>query len=107
MIREYCSRGIFDIVSIGTDKAFDAVESEIKYEPYNITLTTCDANRHVEYVERMIRFVKEQIRTVRIAMPYKTIPKRMTIEMVHRVIILMVHCLGKVAFTVSYLLGKL
>ena len=37
----------------------------------------------------MIRFVKERIRVVRVAMPYKTIPKRFTIEMVHCVIILM------------------
>ena len=37
----------------------------------------------------MIRFAKEQIRTVRVTMPYKTIPKRMMIEMVHRIIILM------------------
>ena len=89
MIREYRARGVFDVVSIGADKAFDAVEYEIKDEPYNVTLTTCDADRHVEFVERMIRFMKERIRTVRIAIPYKTIPKRMTIEMVHRVIILM------------------
>ena len=89
MVRKYCSQGIFDVVSIGADEAFDAIESEVKDEPYNITLTTYDANRHVEYVERMIRFVKEQIQTVRVAMPYKTIPKGMTFEMVHRVIILM------------------
>ena len=88
MIREYCSQGIFDVISIGAEKAFDAIESEIKDEPYNVTLTTCDTNRHVEYVERMIRFVKERIHTVRVAMPYKTILKCMTIEMVHRVIIL-------------------
>ena len=37
----------------------------------------------------MIRFVKERIRTVRLDMPYKTVPKRFTIEMVHRVVILM------------------
>ena len=37
----------------------------------------------------MIRFVKERIRTVRPAMLYKIIPNRMTIEMVHRIIILM------------------
>ena len=43
----------------------------------------------MEYVERMIRFVKEQICAVRVTMPYKTIPKRMTIEIVHHVIILM------------------
>ena len=40
MIREYQSRGIFDVVSIGADKAFDAIDSEIKDEPYNVTLTT-------------------------------------------------------------------
>ena len=59
MIREYCFRGIFDVVSISADKAFDAIESEIKDAPYNVTLTTCDANCHVEYVEKMIRFVKK------------------------------------------------
>ena len=89
MIRKCRSRGIFDVVSICADKAFNAVESEIKDKPYTVTLTTCDADRHMEYIERMIRFVKEQIRTVRIAMPYNTILKRMKIVMVHRVIILM------------------
>ena len=54
MICVYCARGIFEVVSIGTDKAFDAVESEIKDKPYNVTLTTCDADRHGEFVERMI-----------------------------------------------------
>ena len=61
MICEYRSRRIFDVGSIGIDKAFEAIESEIKDEPYNVTLTTCDADCHVEFVERMIRFVKEQI----------------------------------------------
>ena len=89
MIRDYRSRGISDVVSIGPDKAFDAIESEIKNEPYDVTLTTCDADRHVEYIERMISFVKEQIRTMRVVMPYKIIPKCMTIEMIHCVIILM------------------
>ena len=79
MIRKYQSQGIFDVVSIGADKTFDVIDSKVKDEPYNITLTTCDANSHVKYVERMIWFVKEQIRIVRVTMPYKTIPKRMTI----------------------------
>ena len=74
MIHKYCSQGIFDVVSIGTDKAFDTIESEIKDEPYNVTLTTCDADHQVEYVERMIRFVKERIRIVRVTMPYKSSP---------------------------------
>ena len=59
IIREYRSRGIYDVISIGADRAFDAVEFGIKDEPYNVTLTTCDVDRHVEYVERMSRFVKE------------------------------------------------
>ena len=61
MIHEYQAQGIFDVISIGADKAFDPVESKLKDEPYNITLTTCDANCHAECVERMIQFVKEQI----------------------------------------------
>ena len=71
MICEYQARGIFDVIIIGADKAFDTIESKLKDEPYSVTLTTCDANCHVEYVERMIRFVKEQIRALRLAMPYK------------------------------------
>ena len=89
IIYEYQVRGIFDVVSIGATKAFDLIESELKDEPYNVTLTTCDADCHVECVERIIQFVKERIKTVRIAMSYKTIPKRLTIEMVHHVVILM------------------
>ena len=65
----YRARGVFEVVSIGADKAFIAVESTIKDEPYNITLTTCDADRHVEVAERKICSVKERIRTVRLAMP--------------------------------------
>ena len=38
MLREYRARGIFDVISIGTDKSFDATESKLKDEPYNVTL---------------------------------------------------------------------
>ena len=81
MIRVYRARGVVEVVSIGADKAFDAVESKIKDKPYNVSLTTCDAARHVEVAERTIRFEKERIRTVRLAMP-------VTIEMIHHVVIL-------------------
>ena len=79
MIRVYCARGVFEVVSIGVDKAFDAVKSKIKNAPYNVSLTTCDADRHVELAKRTIRFVKERIRTVRLAIPYKIFVRRMTI----------------------------
>ena len=89
MIRVYRARGVFEVVSIGANKAFDAVESKIKDEPYNVSLTTCDADRYGEVAKRTIRFVKERIRTVRLAMLYKKLPRRMTIEMVHCVVVLM------------------
>ena len=57
MIREYRARGVFEVVSIGSDKAIDAIKSELKDEPYKVTLSPCDANRHVEFVERMKHFV--------------------------------------------------
>ena len=88
MLQVYRARGAFEVVSIGADKEFDVVESKIKDEPYNVTLTICDADRHVEVAEKTIRFVKKRIITVRLAMPYKVLPRRMTIEMVHRVVIL-------------------
>ena len=89
MICVYRARGVFEVISIGANKAFNAVESEIKEKPYNMALTTCNADRHVEFVKRMIRFVKEQIRAGRLSMLFKNVPKRMTIKMVHRVVILM------------------
>ena len=39
----------------------------------------------------MIRFVNERICAVRVAMTHTTILQRLTIEMVHRVVILMNH----------------
>jgi hypothetical protein len=34
------------------DGAFESIKNELQAEPYKITLTTCDADRHVETVER-------------------------------------------------------
>ena len=59
MICKYQAQGIFDFNSSVADKAFDPIESKLNDEPYNVKQTTCDANCHVEFVERMIQFVKE------------------------------------------------
>jgi hypothetical protein len=88
MTQSYNSRGVFTVVTIEADGAFKSIKHDLQGEPYNITLTTCDADRHVETVKRQIRFLKERIRAVRQMMPYKMIPKRFTIEMVHRVTML-------------------
>jgi hypothetical protein len=88
MIQTYKSRSVFNVITIEADGAFQSIKHELHAEPYNIALTTCNANRHGETVERQIRFLKEQIRSVRIMMPYNKTPKRFTIEMVHRITIL-------------------
>ena len=64
MIHKYQARGIFDVISIGNDKSFDPIESKFKDEPYNLKLTVCDANPQVEFIKRMILFVKERIQAV-------------------------------------------
>jgi hypothetical protein len=88
MVQTYKSRSVFNVASIEADGAFQSIKHELQAKPFNITLTTCDADRHVETVERQIRFLKERIRAVRLMMPYKRIPKRFTIEMVHKITVL-------------------
>jgi hypothetical protein len=85
MIQTYKSRSVFNVVSIGADGAFECIKHELQAPPYSVALTTCDADMHEETVERQIRFLKERVRSVRLMMSYKKIPKRFTIEMVHRV----------------------
>jgi hypothetical protein len=89
MLRMYRSRHPIRVVSIEADGAFESVRQELQDEPYQVSLTTCDADRHVETIERQIRFVKERIRSVRMMLPYSKLPKRFLIEMVNQVIKLM------------------
>ncbi|OEU05712.1 hypothetical protein FRACYDRAFT_258571 [Fragilariopsis cylindrus CCMP1102] len=88
IVQTYKSRSVFKVVTIEADGAFECIKHELQDKPYNITLSTCDADRHVETVERQIRFLKERIRAVRMMMPYKKLPKRFTVEMVLRVTML-------------------
>jgi hypothetical protein len=85
MIQTYKSRGVFSVVSIEADGAFKCIKHDLQDKPYQVELTTCDADRHVETIEQQIRFLKERIRSVRMMMPYQKIPKQFTIKMVHRV----------------------
>jgi hypothetical protein len=84
MLQTYKSRSVFTVVTIGADGAFESIKHELQDGPYHVILSTCDADRHDETVERQIRFLKERIWAVRLMMPYKKIPKRFTIEMVHK-----------------------
>jgi hypothetical protein len=89
MIQSYKSRSVFNVVTIEADGAFECIKHDLQGDPYRVALTTCDADRHVETAERQIRFLKERIRSVRMMMPYKRLPKRFTIEMVHKITVLM------------------
>jgi hypothetical protein len=88
MIQTYKSRSVFTVVTIEADGAFESIKHELQDDPYHVTLSTCDADRHVETVKRQIRFLKERIRSVRFTIPYKKLPRRFTIEMVHKVTML-------------------
>jgi hypothetical protein len=62
---------VFSVVSIEADGAFKSIKHDLQDKPYQVELTTCDADRHVETIERQIRFLKERILSVRVMMPYK------------------------------------
>jgi hypothetical protein len=92
MIRMYRSRHPLRVVNIEADGAFEAIWQELQDEPYQVALITCDADRHVETIERQIRFVKERIRSVQMMLSYKKLPVRFLIELVSRVTMLMNSC---------------
>jgi hypothetical protein len=65
------------VLTIEADGAFEAIRQELQDEPYQVALSTCDADRNVETIERQIQLVKE--RTVRMMLLYKKLPKRFLI----------------------------
>ena len=89
MLIMYRSRQPLQVTTMEADGAFEAIRQDLQDKPYEIALTTCDADRHVEIIERQIRFVKERIRSVRMMLPYKRLPKRFLIELVSKVTVLM------------------
>jgi hypothetical protein len=44
MMQTYESRSVFNVVTIEADGAFECIKHELQAKPYNITLSTCDAN---------------------------------------------------------------
>jgi hypothetical protein len=57
MLRMYRSRHPLRVVNIEADGAFEAIRQELQDNPYQVGLKTYDADRHVESIERQIRFV--------------------------------------------------
>ena len=51
-------------------------------------LITCTAESHVPKAKKIIRLVKERLRSIQSETPFKKYPKRLTIEIVKRVTVL-------------------
>ena len=104
MIHDYRAREMLKVISVGDYKAFESIKSELKDKPYQVKLTMCDADWHVEVVERMIKFAKSRICVVQLVMLYKNITKLLNIDMVHRVIILInsLHYKGRLHSVLSH-----
>jgi hypothetical protein len=90
MVSQYQLRG-FKVTHILADNAFDCCRSTLEADPFNIKLTTCDKDGHVQIIERAIRFVKDRIRGIRAMMKtlkFKRLPRRFLIEVVYKTVIL-------------------
>ena len=85
-IAEYKTRG-FQVRTASGDNTFAPLK-EWMLEELDIVLTTCDSDSHVPRVENAIKFVKERVRCVQSELPFRKLPRRFTIELVKRIVVL-------------------
>ena len=83
----YNVRG-FKIKTIHADRQFEPCEAALK--EMDMTPDFCDAGGHVPFVERGVQFIKTRVRCIRSMIPSKVkrIPRRLMIEMVYLIFIL-------------------
>ena len=86
IVQDYHVRG-FKVVTMFGDKEFDPVIEWVRHQ-LHIDLVTSAAQGHVPRAENAIRFVKERVRAIQCETPFNRYPKRFTIEMVKRVVVL-------------------
>ena len=86
IVAEYKTRG-FQVRTASGDNAFAPLK-EWMLEELDIVLTTCDSDSHVPRVENAIKFVKERVRCVQSELPFRKLPRRFTIELVKRIVVL-------------------
>lgn len=87
MIAVYTRRG-FRVKTIQADGNFECIKAKLEEEPNNIKVTICDADKHVQFMERQIRVIKERIRAVKAGLPYTKYPRRLLASIVERVVLL-------------------
>ncbi|KAL7476268.1 hypothetical protein ACHAW6_002142 [Cyclotella cf. meneghiniana] len=77
------SRAGFIVQTILMDKEFDAVADKCPTLPINTTA----ANEHVPEIEHAIRLMKEHARGIENTLPFTGLPKLMTIELIHFIVL--------------------
>ena len=71
----------FRIVEMQMDGQFEPLRGALA--EMNITMNVCSEAEHIDDIERLKRTVKERARGVVTHLPYKKLPGRMVIELVH------------------------
>jgi hypothetical protein len=75
--------GGFKVVTALMDQEFEPLRSQI----HGTILNTTAASEHVPKIERQILVIKEQSRAIVSTLPFKNIPSRMIIELIHFVVL--------------------
>ena len=87
IVNEYENRGYVMKTASG-DNTFEPLRGWL-LEEYGITLDTCDSDSHKPHIDNAIKLVKERIRCIQSQMLYKKLFRRLTIELVNRVVVLL------------------
>ncbi len=81
-IQDYYIRSGFQVKTLNADGEFAPLQEKIQALPGGPKVNITSANEHVPEIERKIRTVKERVRAVRHGLPYKNVPKMLTISIV-------------------------
>ena len=82
LLQIYTSRG-FKVTAIAADNGFAALMDNEKFLTFGVVLNLTSQDEHQPHVERFIRTLKERCRMCFSLLPFKRIPKRMTVELVY------------------------
>ena len=61
-----------------SDGQFDCLHNEVE----GVDVDTSGHNEHVGDIERLIRVIKERVRSIRAGLPFRRLPRRVLIDMV-------------------------
>jgi hypothetical protein len=78
----YNSRN-FKVITALVDREFEPLWSQI----HGTVLNTTAASEHVPDIERQIRVIKERARAIVSTLPFKNLPSRMIIQLIHFVVL--------------------